>query len=155
MRFGAGDTGDPLDVAADIDLFAACLDAGLSTRDSAHVVARVSQPHHREVWIQVVALLSIGVGAEKAFALMAGLDGLDELANLAAVSHNSGSALSQGCRRIAESLRDGAADHRTAAAERAGVFIALPLATCFLPAFMIIGLAPVVLSLGMNLLDIH
>ena len=69
-------------------------------------------------------------------------------------SHRSGSALSQGCRRIAESLGATATDHRTAAAERAGVFIALPLATCFLPAFMIIGLAPVVLGLGMKVLGV-
>ncbi|MDU6013102.1 MAG: type II secretion system F family protein, partial [Corynebacterium sp.] len=37
-------------------------------------------------------------------------------------------------------------------AERAGVFIALPLAVCFLPAFIVLGLAPVVISLGAQLL---
>lgn len=147
-----GAQGDPVDTAADIDLFAACLGAGLSTRDAAHVVARVAHPGHRRVWEQTVALLSIGVGPDRAFAPMAELEGLDELANLAEVSHRSGSALSQGCHRIAQSLSAAAADHRTAAAERAGVFIALPLAACFLPAFMILGLAPVVLGLGMKVM---
>src|SRR5699024_12133693 len=82
----------------------------------------------------------------------AGVDGLQDLAVLAEVSHRSGSAFSQGCHRIADALVASAADHRTAAAERARVFIALPLAACFLPAFMIIGLAPVVLGLGMKVL---
>lgn len=144
--------GDPLETAADITLFAACLDTGLSTRDAAQVVARIAHPAQREAWRQTVALLSIGVGPEQAFASMSGVEGLEELATLAEMSHRSGSALSQGCHRIAESLSAQAADHRTAAAERAGVFIALPLATCFLPAFMIIGLAPVVLGLGMKVL---
>lgn len=149
---GTGPRVDPLETAADIDLFAACLDSGLGVRDAAHVVARVAHPDQQGVWGQTVALLTIGVRPERAFASMVGIDGLDELAHLAEVSHRSGSALSQGCRRIAESLSASAADHRTAAAERAGVFIALPLATCFLPAFMIIGLAPVVLGLGMKVL---
>ncbi len=149
-----GARGDPLDTAADIDLFAACLESGLSIRDAAHVVARIADPGHREVWEQTVALLGIGVSPERAFAAMTGAAGLEELAHLVEVSHRSGSALSQGCRRIAESLGATATDHRTAAAERAGVFIALPLATCFLPAFMIIGLAPVVLGLGMKVLGV-
>ena len=98
------------------------------------------------------SLLSIGVNAPQAFALMADIEGLDELANLATVSHRSGSALSDGCRNIAEALLASAGDHRIAAVERAGVFIALPLAVCFLPAFMIVGLAPVVFSLGTQLI---
>ncbi len=149
---GPGARGDPLETAADIDLFSACLDSGLSTRDAAHVVARVAHPAHRQAWEQTVALLTIGVGPDRAFASMAQVEGLDELAKLAEVSHRSGSALSQGCRSISRELSATAVDHRTAAAERAGVYIALPLATCFLPAFMIIGLAPVVLGLGMKVL---
>lgn len=144
---------DPLEIAADIELFSACLDAGLNTRDAASVVSQVAVESQQHIWTQVVALLSIGVSAHRAFSLMAGQSGLDELANLATVSQRSGSALSTGCKQIALSLRAVAADHRTAAAERAGVFIALPLALCFLPAFIIIGLAPVVLSLGTQLIN--
>lgn len=147
-----GDRADPLETAADIDLFAACLESGLSIRDAAAVVSRIACPEQQDSWEQAVALLSIGVSPERSFAIMDGVTGLAELAHLVVVSHRSGSALSQGCRRIAETLGAAAADHRTAAAERAGVFIALPLATCFLPAFMIIGLAPVVLGLGMKVL---
>ncbi|BAC17110.1 bacterial type II secretion system domain protein F [Corynebacterium efficiens YS-314] len=143
---------DPLDTAADIALFAECLAAGLSTRDAAHLLACTANPAHQRLWEETVALLGIGVGPEKAFTTMTGVDGLRDLAVLAEVSHRSGSAFSQGCHRIADALVASAADHRTAAAERAGVFIALPLAACFLPAFMIIGLAPVVLGLGTKVL---
>lgn len=157
LRIRAGPTklriADPIDVSADIELFSACLDAGLNTRDAAQVVARVAAVSHRQIWTHVVALLLIGVSAPQAFSLMAHTDGLDEVANLATVSHRSGSALSSGCRNIAVALLSSAGDRRTAAAERAGVFIALPLALCFLPAFMIVGLAPVVLSLGTQLIN--
>lgn len=144
---------DPLDTAADIDLFAACLDAGLGTRDAARVVTRVAAAGHRQLWTRTVALLSIGVSPERAFDAMSGVEGLGKLADLVSVSHRSGSALATACRRISGGLRARAADQRTAAAERAGVFIALPLAVCFLPAFMIIGLAPVVLGMGSQLLN--
>ena len=39
-------------------------------------------------------------------------------------------------------------DAAVATAERAGVLIAAPLALCFLPAFMLLGLVPVVVGLG-------
>ncbi|WP_080793120.1 type II secretion system F family protein [Corynebacterium pacaense] len=151
-RFRSTDTGDPVELAGDIDVFAACLDAGLGTRDSAEVVARMTGDPHRGAWMSAVALLGVGVPAERAFTAMEGRGGLEELASLATVSARSGSAFSAGCVRIADTLRADAADHRTAAAERAGVLIALPLATCFLPAFMILGLAPVILGLGSDLL---
>jgi Bacterial type II secretion system protein F domain. len=140
-----------MSVAADIDLFAACLDAGLNTRDAADAVAGVVDGTHRDMWITVAALLGIGMPVDKAMSAFVGTGGLEELANLAAVSAQSGSAFSKGCRRIVDRLREEDTDHRTEAAERTGVLIALPLATCFLPAFMILGLAPVVMGLGMHL----
>lgn len=151
-RFRGGQTANPAELASDIDVFAACLDAGLDTRDSAEIVARVAARPHRQAWFSAVALLGVGVPPERAFSAMEGIEGLNELANLATVSARSGSAFSAGCVRIADILRADAADYRTAAAERAGVMIALPLATCFLPAFMILGLAPVIVGMGMELL---
>ncbi|MGV0352653.1 type II secretion system F family protein [Corynebacterium confusum] len=132
---------DPLDVASDVELFAACLRAGLSTQQAASALARVGQLSER--WGEVAALLAVGAR---------GRLGIDELAHLVVMSGQSGAAIAQGCERISHTLRVDAQSQATAAAERAGVFVALPLAVCFLPAFVVLGLVPVVISLGAQLL---
>jgi len=76
---------------------------------------------------------------------------LGALASLVVMSDHSGAAITAGCQRIIATLRAEATAHATAAAERAGVFIAFPLAVCFLPAFIVLGLVPVVISLGAEL----
>ena len=54
---------DILAIAADIELFAACIHSGLSTAHAATAVASVSE---NEQWRSVQALLAIGVGAGRA-----------------------------------------------------------------------------------------
>lgn len=145
---------DRLALAADIDLFAACIRAGLATSAATSAVAgAATDAHTREAWTQVAALLAIGVPADRAWADVANLPGLGEIAGLARMSQRSGAAMAQACERISTGLRADATDDATARGERAGVLIALPLATCFLPAFFILGLAPVVISLGNQLIN--
>ncbi|RNE49008.1 type II secretion system F family protein [Corynebacterium alimapuense] len=144
---------DRLAVAADIDLFAACIRAGLADAEATVALASVGTDEAtRKHWDTVAALLRIGVPADRAWAEVEGLPGLGELAGLAKISQQSGSAMAQASERIARGLRAEAIDEATAQGERAGVLIALPLAACFLPAFFVLGLAPVVISLGSTLL---
>ncbi|QGU06283.1 Bacterial type II secretion system protein F domain protein [Corynebacterium occultum] len=144
---------DRLGVAADISLFAACLRAGLSTGQAASAVAAAAAADTAGHWTSVAALLQVGVDPARAWSAMNDIPGLSELAGLARMSQRSGAAVAEGCERIAETLRSEASDAAQAAAERAGVFIALPLAMCFLPGFIILGLAPVVIGLGTQILN--
>lgn len=144
---------DRLAVAADISLFAACLRAGLSTSQAASAVATAASPGTAGKWESVAALLQVGVDPGRAWQAMNDTEGLSELADLSRISQRSGAAVAEGCERIAETLRSEASDASQAAAERAGVFIALPLAVCFLPGFIILGLAPVVIGLGTQILN--
>lgn len=145
-------TPDRLALAADIDLYAACLRAGLTPGTAAAALVDAgADPATRPAWRSVAALLAIGVPAERAWAEVAGIPGLADLAGLATLSDRSGAAMADACRRLATTLRDDAAAQATARAERAGVLIALPLSLCFLPAFLVLGLAPVVISLGTDL----
>ncbi|MDO5668500.1 MAG: type II secretion system F family protein [Corynebacterium sp.] len=147
---------DHLAIAADLDLYAACLHAGLSpAAASAALVDVGTEPTTHHAWRTVAALLAIGVPAQRAWAEVAEVPGLQDLAALATMSERSGAAMSQACERIATGLRDSATAQATARAERAGVLIALPLTLCFLPAFLVLGLAPVVISLGTQLLVTH
>lgn len=144
---------DALSVAADVSLYAACTRAGLSTVAATNAVADAAGPETTAKWQQVCALLSVGVDPHHAWSAMNDTPGLSELAGIARMSQRSGAAIASGCERIAVTLREDAADGAKAAAERAGVFIALPLAVCFLPGFILLGLAPVVISLGAELIN--
>ena len=75
-------------------------------------------------------------------------DGCEALGRLARRSASSGSALAQGIAELAEQSRLDACHTATAAAERAGVLIAGPLGLCFLPAFICLGIVPVVAGLA-------
>ncbi|MGA3256827.1 MAG: type II secretion system F family protein, partial [Mycobacterium sp.] len=77
----------------------------------------------------------------------------DALLRLARRSASSGSALADGVADLADQSRDAAAHAATAAAERAGVLIAGPLGLCFLPAFVCLGIVPVVAGLAADVLQ--
>ena len=141
----------PLDIAADIELFAACATAGLAIGPTMAAVADAAGPTTAGDWLAARALLAVGAPLPDVWRGLAELRGLDELARTARHSGQSGAAIAVGCERVAARLREDAEDRAIGAAERAGVLIALPLTLCFLPAFMLLGLAPMVLSLGSQL----
>ena len=64
----------------------------------------------------------------------------------------SGAALAQGVEDLAVTLRADAADAAGARAERAAVLIAGPLGLCYLPAFLCLGIVPVVAGLAGDVL---
>jgi pilus assembly protein TadC len=76
----------------------------------------------------------------------------DALLRLARRSASSGAALAQGVAELADHSRHEAADAASAAAERASVLIAGPLGLCYLPAFVCLGIVPVVAGLAGDVL---
>ena len=149
--------------ASDIGVFAACATAGLPPAAAAAAVADTHTTQHAQSaepgasgghtpWHTTAALLALGAEPERAWSELHPLPGGTDLANVVTLSNASGAALAEGCHRIAARLRDEATDRATAQAERAGVLIAIPLTAFFLPAFFVLGLAPVVISLGTDLL---
>lgn len=65
---------------------------------------------------------------------------------------SSGAAPSGALASAASRLRRGSAARAKVAAQRLGVQLVLPLGLCLLPAFVLVGLVPVLLSLGVGLL---
>lgn len=141
-----------LERAGELDLFAACLLAGLTPARSAFVVAESTQSGH---WAETATMLGLGVGPERAWAPLAALDGLAELAIIARSSHRSGAAMGSACRDLAARLLSQAETEAVSRSERASVLIAIPLAFFFLPAFFVLGLAPVVITLGRGVLPLQ
>nr|WP_308316947.1 type II secretion system F family protein [Tomitella gaofuii] len=166
---------DPLAVAGALDLLAACLQAGLAVPDAAVAAAQVCDPgppHDAEGDRRTVApaaptgaaprlgvalrrvadLLALGGDPTDAWEVLAGEPGLEPLARLARRSADSGSSLAGEAGRLAEAFRARAADTAVASAEKAGVAIAGPLGVCFLPAFVCLGIAPVIVGLAGDIL---
>jgi pilus assembly protein TadC len=74
------------------------------------------------------------------------------LARAARRSGRSGTALADSLTRLAAEVRAGAREQSEARAQRAGVLIAAPLGLCFLPAFLAIGVVPVLIGLAAGLM---
>lgn len=138
---------DPLATASALDVLAVCLSAGMSVAAAAAATAPSAPDRLGAVLRRASDMLALGADPETAWAPLAGESG-DALTRLARRSASSGSALAQGVSELAEQSRQDAGHAATAAAERASVLIAGPLGLCFLPAFVCLGIVPVVAGLA-------
>ena len=135
-------------LASDLELLAVALESGLPTSGAIRAVSEAASETTRDHWKRIAGLIGIGLSPAQAFQDCQHLNGFDQLARLIARSYSNGHAIADGCRDIATALRAGAGDAAVARAERAGVLITFPLTGCFLPAFLVLGLAPVIYSMA-------
>ena len=145
---------DPLAVASSLDVFAACLTSGMAVATAA-AAAGPSAPHPLAGVLRRAAdLLSLGADPATAWSDpdRSGDQRIEALLRLARRSASSGTALAQGVAELAEQSRLDARDAAQAAAERASVLIAGPLGLCYLPAFLCLGIVPVVVCLAGDVL---
>lgn len=143
---------DPHAVPATFDLFAACLRAGLPVATAAEVVAPTAPASMAQSLRQAADLLSLGADAVTAWESAAADPATEALARMARRSARSGSSLSVSMTELAQQHRGQIEDTASAAAERAGVLISGPLGLCFLPAFICLGIVPVVVGLASEVL---
>jgi len=142
----------PTDELAGIwDLLAACLRAGLPVPTAIQAVTEDLQRPEADALRATAALLALGADAGDAWKPASDCPGTAELARAARRTARSGSALAEVAEELASRLRTAIADSAEAKAQRAGVLIAGPLALCFLPAFLCLGVVPVVVGLASRL----
>ena len=140
---------DPLATASTLDVLSVCLSAGMSVPAAAAATSSSAPPGLAALLRRAADLLALGAEPDTAWAADDGVDAAGEaLARLARRSAASGSALAQGVADLAEQSRQEATHASAAAAERASVLIAGPLGLCFLPAFICLGIVPVVAGLA-------
>ncbi len=150
---------DPLAVASSLDVLAVCLAAGMAVSTAAAATAPSAPPKLTRVLRRAAGLLTVGADPAVAWSTAPDLPAgtvdaqTDALLRLARRSASSGAALADGVAELADQSRDDAAHAATAAAERAGVLIAGPLGLCFLPAFVCLGIVPVVAGLAGDVLQ--
>ncbi len=139
---------DPFAMASALDVMSVCLSGGMTVPAAAVATAACAPPGLAAMLTRAAGLLALGAHPDTAWRLADGDDECAALARLARRSACSGSALAQGIADLAEQQRRDANHAATAAAERAGVLIAGPLGLCFLPAFVCVGIIPVVAGLA-------
>ncbi|HTY30184.1 type II secretion system F family protein [Mycobacterium sp.] len=150
---------DPLAVASSLDVLAVCLEAGMAVSTAAAATAPSAPPQLAGVLRRAADLLALGADPAVAWSIPpnppTGAAGahIDALLRLARRSASSGSALASSVAELADQSRHDAAHAATAAAERAGILIAGPLGLCFLPAFVCLGIVPVVVGLAGDVLQ--
>ncbi|BCJ72116.1 hypothetical protein CS0771_16600 [Catellatospora sp. IY07-71] len=129
-----------------VDLVGAALRAG-APLDGAVLAVAAALDGPAAVRLQRIGRsLRLGATPAEAWQHLADLPPARRLVAAAERSSASGSALAGALHRCADDLRADAAVRRQAGAQRAGVLIVLPLGLCFLPAFVLAGLVPVVLA---------
>ena len=128
------------------DLLAAALRAGAPVDRSALAVAEALGGPLADRLGRVGRTLGLGGTATEAWAHLRPVAGAESLVTAAVRSSNSGAALAGALSRLADDLRAERSTAAEAAARRAGVLIVLPLGLCFLPAFILAGLVPVIVA---------
>lgn len=145
---------DPLAAASSFDVLAACLRAGMAVPRAASATAPSAPAALARLLNRAADLLAVGAEPATAWTRPDGpvANHVEALLRLARRSASSGTALAQGVAELADQSRHEAADAASAAAERASVLIAGPLGLCYLPAFVCLGIVPVVAGLAGDVL---
>ncbi len=128
------------------DLLAAVLRAGAPVDRAAFAVADALGGPLGERLERTARSLRLGAGPAEAWAHLSDVTGAERLVAAAIRSSASGGALAGALTRLTDDLRADRGVAAEAAAQRAGVLIVLPLGLCFLPAFVLAGLVPVLVA---------
>lgn len=132
-----------------IDLLAATLASGASMQSSLSAAAHAM--HNSPIQIRlapVLAAIELGADPRDAWRTLINEPVLGQLSTSVMRSYDTGAGLESVLVGIASDMRR---EHRSrveVAARTAGVKAVIPLAVCFLPAFFVLGVVPIVASLA-------
>jgi pilus assembly protein TadC len=129
---------------AALDLLAACLAAGAAPAQALAAVGEAFDGEVGSVLSAVARLAMLGAPVETAWATCLADPRWAPIARAVIRAHHSGAALTDVLVHLADDRRRALRTDAQAAAERAGIAIVLPLGACFLPAFVLVGVVPVV-----------
>jgi hypothetical protein len=132
------------------DLLAVCLAAGVPVGPALAAVGQAVADPLRTSLLEVAAMYRLG--ADPAHAWSGAPAVLGPLGRTVARAGTSGSAVGGALRALAADVRVADRARGEAAVQRAGVWVLAPLGACFLPAFVCLGVVPLVLGLAAGVL---
>ncbi|GAA3299594.1 type II secretion system F family protein [Streptomyces cinereospinus] len=130
------------------DLVAACIAAGAGPVIAAQAVGEALGGPVGEALARGAAEVRLGGEPGEAWRRLAAAPGADALARLLERAGVSGLPAAAPVARIAADARADWARDATARARRAAVLVTAPVGLCFLPAFIAVGVLPVVIGLA-------
>ncbi|WP_405439312.1 type II secretion system F family protein [Streptomyces avidinii] len=135
------------------DLLAACLAAGAGPVEAAEVVGESLGGPVGERLARAGAELRLGGEPGSGWGRLAEIPGARALAECLERAARTGAPAAEPVSRLASGLREDRARSAGARAQRAAVLVTAPVGLCFLPAFLAIGVAPVVIGMASGLLS--
>ena len=144
---------EPLELAGAWELLAACLQAGMPVAVALRAVAEGLGAPAGPALRRTAELLALGADPTQAWQPTLECPSTARLARAARRSGRSGTALAESLTRLTTEVRASARERCEARAQRAGVLITAPLGLCFLPAFLALGVVPVLIGLAAGLMQ--
>jgi len=145
-----GEVARQLPLAA--DLLAACISAGAGPREAAEAVGESLGGPVGSRLAHTAAQLRLGAEPAPAWGWFGGIPGAEPLARCLERADSTGAPAAEPVSRLAERFRAERARAVARQGRRAQVLITAPVGLCFLPAFLAVGVAPVVIGLAGGLL---
>jgi Flp pilus assembly protein TadB len=130
-----------------VDLFAATLRAGAAPGDGAAVAAAALPGPAAERLAGVAARLGLGLDPVQVWSGLAADPELGRLGRALARAQATGAPVVRAVERLADDLARAGRAETEDRARAVGVKAALPLGLCLLPAFVLIGIVPLVVAL--------
>ncbi|GGL89388.1 membrane protein [Streptomyces fumigatiscleroticus] len=135
------------------DLLAACIAAGAGPVAAARAVGEALGGPLGDALARGAAEVRLGGEAARAWRTLAATPGARPLARLLERAAESGLPAAAPVARLAAQARADWARTATARARRAAVLVTAPVGLCFLPAFIAVGVLPVVIGLAGGVLE--
>ncbi|MFD4664718.1 type II secretion system F family protein [Streptomyces halstedii] len=135
------------------DLLAACLSAGAGPQEAAEAVGESLDGPVGARLARAAAEIRLGGEPSDAWGRFGEIPGAAPLARCLERAGATGAPAAEPVSRLADEMRAERASAAVARAQRAGVLITAPVGLCFLPAFLAVGVAPVVIGLATGLLQ--
>lgn len=136
------------------DLLAACLSAGAGPWEAAEAVGESMGGPVGDRLARTAAEIRLGGEPADAWGRFAEIPGAGPLARCLERAGSTGAPAAEPVSGLADEIRAERASAAVARAQRAGVLITAPVGLCFLPAFLAVGVAPVVIGLASGLLHV-
>ncbi|MFI9629864.1 type II secretion system F family protein [Streptomyces sp. NPDC052042] len=134
------------------DLLAACISAGAGPREAAEAVGESLGGPVGVCLAWTAAEIRLGGEPAAAWRRFGEIPGARALSRCLDRAGATGAPAAEPVARLAEAMRAERASAGVARAQRASVLITAPVGLCFLPAFLAVGVAPVVIGLATGLL---
>jgi pilus assembly protein TadC len=138
-------------VPAVVELIAGCLAAGLPMPAALDAASVAGDEVTREACLAAAAALRRGAPAAEAWQTWFADPSLEPVARATSRTTTSGAGVADDLRRVAARLRARRHSRIQQRVQQASIWIVIPLGLCFMPAFILVAVVPVIVGLVSHL----